>query len=168
MDVGPFIYAYDKVKDLGYTTYLKLHSKKSLHSPGIGDQWRKGLYYPIVENYELLTNKIKNCDYPVILGEYHYYHDLIREPKDHPNKIAAKPYLDKALQELKILDEGSFFAGTMFLTNSVYLETLFKDINLQELYNKFELGYHRDSFAHGMERVLGYGIQHYNGTYIVI
>lgn len=168
MDVGPFIYAYDKVKDLQYASYLKLQSKKSLHSPSIGDKWRRDLYYPIVENYELLIGKIKDCDYPVMLGEYNYYYDMIREPKDSGNKIAAKPYLDKAVEELKISDEGSFFAGTMFLTNSVYLETLFKDIDLQKFYNKFELGYHRDSFAHGMERALGYGIQHYNGTYIVI
>jgi hypothetical protein len=103
-----------------------------------------------------------------MLGEYHYYHDLIREPHNHPNRISSKIYIDQVTSELNIPNEGSFFAGTMFLTNSIYLETLFKNINLQEFYNKFELGYHKDSFAHGMERALGYGIQYYQGTYIVI
>jgi hypothetical protein len=168
MDIGPFIYAYNKVRHLGYSTYLKLQSKKSMHSPGIGDHWRQSLYYSIVENYNYILENVQNSDIPWMLGEYNWYYDMIREPKTDSNKIAAKPYLDKAITELGISDEGSFFAGTMFLTNSIYLETLFKDIDLMEFYNKFELGYHRDSFAHGMERALGYGIQYHGGTYIVI
>jgi lipopolysaccharide biosynthesis protein len=168
MDVGPFIYAYNKVKNFGYITYLKLQSKKSLHSPGIGDEWRQLLYYPIVDNYEFIIDKIKNVNYPIILGQKYFYYDEEKEPKNNPNRVAAKKFIDKATSILKITDDGSFFAGTMFLTNSNYLEKLFNNIDLNKLYYEFELGYHRDSLAHGMERVLGYGIQYYEGTYIVV
>jgi hypothetical protein len=39
----------------------------------------------------------------------------------------------KPSSELNISNEGSFFAGTMFLTNSIYLETLFKNINTKPI-----------------------------------
>jgi lipopolysaccharide biosynthesis protein len=168
MDVAPFIYVYNKIKDKDYSIYLKLHSKKSLHTPNIGDNWRKLLYYPIVDNYINILEQVKDTNQCFMLGVEKFYHDMNIEPKHHPNKLSAKFYIDKACDLLNIIDEGSFFAGTMFMVNDLYLKTLFKNIDLEKFYNEFEKGYLRDSLAHGMERVIGYGINHYKGVYYVI
>jgi lipopolysaccharide biosynthesis protein len=103
-----------------------------------------------------------------MLGAGMYYHDMYREPTDHINRLNNIEFINKAAQILKISNTGAFFAGTMWLVNSTYLTILFKDIDLDILYNQFELGHISNSLAHGMERVLGYGIQHYNGQYIKI
>ena len=168
MDVAPFIYVYSKIKDMNYSYFIKLHSKKSLHTPGVGDTWRKSLYYPLVENYSFIQQSVENSEGPWMVGVGSYYHDMLVEPRNHPNKLAAKKYIDKVCTLLKVKDEGSFFAGTMFIVNDIYLNVLFEKINLEDFYNLFEEGYLRDSLAHGMERVLGYGISHHNGTYYTI
>ena len=48
------------------------------------------------------------------------------------------------------------------------LERLFNEIDLSDLYKQFQLGHLTNSFAHGMERVLCYGVEHYGGQYIKI
>jgi lipopolysaccharide biosynthesis protein len=168
LDVAPFIFSYNKIKDKGYANVLKLHSKKSLHTPNVGDSWRQSLYFPIVEHYNDLQEQVQQVDTPWMLGVGAYYHDMLIEPKYHPNKLAAKPYIDKACKLLQIEDEGSFFAGTMFMISTSYLQLLLNSVDLEYLYGLFEEGYTRDSLAHGMERVLGYGISHYKGTYYTI
>jgi lipopolysaccharide biosynthesis protein len=164
MDLGPFIYVYNKIKNKNYSTYLKLHGKKSLHTPGLGDIWRRSLYFPIIENYNEILSQVENVNECWMLGVKQYYYDVYN---DH-SKEAAKHYIDKLCKILNITDTGAFFAGTMFLVNQIYLNNLFGSINLDDFYYEFEEGYLRDSLAHGMERVIGYGINHYNGTYFTI
>jgi lipopolysaccharide biosynthesis protein len=164
MDLAPFIYVYNKIKDKNYSTYLKIHSKKSLHTPNIGDNWRKSLYYPILDNYINILEQINDIDGCWMLGVKEYYYD---EYRDH-SKFAAKKHIDKLCEILNVKDNGAFFAGTMFMVNDLYLKTLFKNMDLEKFYTKFEEGYLRDSLAHGMERVIGYGINHYKGIYITI
>jgi lipopolysaccharide biosynthesis protein len=167
-DVAPFIYVYNKIQMLGYQTYLKLHGKKSVHTPGIGDAWRKSLYVPIVEHYAHILQHVAAMNMPCMAGASHWYFDMVREPLNHPNKQNIREYLNAALTALNLTPEGSFFAGTMFLTNDIYLKKLFGGIDLDVLYERFEPGYHSHSFAHGMERALGYGIHQFAGTYIKI
>jgi lipopolysaccharide biosynthesis protein len=164
MDVGPFIYVYNKIKDKNYSTYLKLHSKKSLHTPEIGNKWRQSLYFPIVENYNEILSQVTNINECWMLGTKEYYYDNFL---DH-SKSAAQEYINKLCKMLNVVDNGAFFAGTMFMVNDLYLNNLLGDIDLNNFYNEFEEGYHKDSLAHGMERVIGYGINHYKGTYITI
>lgn len=170
-DVAPFLYVYSKIQHCGYQTYLKIHGKKSLHTPGIGDEWRKSLYFPIIENYHWLLEQTLD-EYsqavPFMVGSSVWYHDDSREPKNHPNRLNISSYLNLALSLLNLTSDGSFFAGTMFLTNNAYLSKLFENINVMDLYDKFEIGYKSHSLAHGMERALGYGIHQYNGVYIKI
>jgi lipopolysaccharide biosynthesis protein len=167
-DVAPFIYVYNKIKHLDYATYLKIHGKKSVHTPGVGDWWRQESYFGIVENYNNILEQIVSIDTPWMLGNTIYYHDMFKEPNDHINRLNNIEFINKAAQLLNISNEGAFFAGTMWLVNSIYLTILFKDIDLDLLYNQFELGHIPKSLAHGMERVLGYGVQYYNGQYIKI
>ena len=164
MDVGPFIYVYNKIKDKNYSTYLKLHSKKSLHTSGIGDKWRQSLYFPIVDNYIEILSQVENLEESWVLGIKEYYYDSFL---DH-SKYAAQEHINKLCKILNINDNGAFFAGTMFMVNKKYLNNLFKNTDLDNLYSEFEEGYLRDSLAHGMERVIGYGINHYKGIYITI
>ena len=168
LDVAPFIYCYNQIKDKKYCNYLKLHSKKSLHTPGIGDMWRKSLYYPLVDNYQALQKQVEQDNTPWMLGVQDYYHDMVIEPMNHPNKLAAKQYIEVACELLGVQDHGCFFAGTMFLVSDRYLQLLFAKVQLPILYQMFEEGYLRNSLAHGMERVLGYGINHFKGTYYTI
>lgn len=164
MDVGPFIYVYNKIKDKKYSIYLKLHSKKSLHTPEIGNKWRQSLYFPIVENYDEILSQIKNINGCWMLGIKEYYYNNFL---DH-SKSAAQEYINKLCKILNIVDNGAFFAGTMFMVNDIYLHNLLGDIDLDTFYYEFEEGYLRDSLAHGMERVIGYGVNYYKGTYITI
>lgn len=168
MDIAPFIKIYSKVKQLGYVTYLKLHSKKSLHTMGVGDYWRQSLYFTLVENYNTILEQVKNISGYWMAGSDEWYHDMGIEPKSHRNKIVIDSFLQKSLSKLNLIDEGSFFAGTMFLTNNIYLDRLFNNVDLDKLYNEFETGYSLCSFAHGMERAIGYGIHQFNGKYIKI
>lgn len=164
MDLGPFIYVYNKIKNKNYSIYLKLHSKKSLHTLGIGDKWRRSLYFPIIDNYKEILSQIKTIEGCWMLGIKEYFYD---EYQDH-SKLAAKKYIDKLCEILNVTNTGAFFAGTMFMVNNLYLNKLWGNIDLDYFYSKFEEGYLRDSLAHGMERVIGYGINHYKGTYITI
>ena len=167
-DVAPFIYVYNKIKHLEYSTYLKIHGKKSVHTPGVGDWWRQESYFGIVENYDNIIEQTIPMIGPWMLGNTIYYHDMFKEPVDHINRLNNIEFINKAAELLNVSNEGAFFAGTMWLVNSIYLTILFKDIDLDRLYNQFELGHIPNSLAHGMERVLGYGVQYHNGQYIKI
>jgi len=167
-DIAPFIYVYGKICNNGYETYLKLHGKKSVHTPNLGDTWRRSLYFPIVENYKTILQQTAGLEMPYMVGVSDWYFDMFRESKDHPNKLNIWKFLSKSLQLLNIDLEGSFFAGTMFLTNDTYLKRLFNNIDLDILYNEFEIGHPSHSLAHGFERALGYGIHHHGGTYVIV
>ena len=167
-DVAPFIYVYNKIKHEDYVTYLKIHGKKSVHTPGVGDWWRHESYFGIVDNYDNIIEQTIPMIGPWMLGNTIYYHDMFKEPVDHINRLNNIEFINKAAELLNVSNEGAFFAGTMWLVNSIYLTILFKDIDLDRLYNQFELGHIPNSLAHGMERVLGYGVQYYNGQYIKI
>lgn len=168
-DVAPFIYTYNKVREHGYSTYLKLQGKKSLHTPGLGDWWRQTLYFPLTENYLQILDELKNEQAPWMVGAHKHYHDTQREGYFSPNRLAAKPFIDKVCKILTLPDHGSFIAGTMFMVNATYLQKLFNGVDLEDFYFQFELGHSReDTLAHGFERVVGYGIAHYNGAYYLV
>lgn len=167
-DIGPFIYVYDKIKHNDYDTYLKLHGKKTLHDPKYGEGWRQELYFGIVDHYETILNYVKDINGYWMLGNGYHFVDMILESNSHINRINALPYINDAAEFLNVSNEGSFFAGTMWLTTGTYLKRLFNEIDLMKLYKKFQPGHSDISFAHGMERVLCYGVQHYNGQYIKI
>lgn len=171
MDFGPFIFIYNKIKDLDYKYIIKIHSKKSLHTPNLGDYWRKKLMDSIFINEKHFNHIINfmNTDEKIYMASCEeFYFDKNKEFYNHPNRIAALPYINKVNEFLKVTDHGSFFAGSMFIVSKLYLDKLFNNVNLYTLYEQFEYGYLRDSFAHGMERVIGYGVEKYNGKYLAI
>lgn len=167
-DIGPFVYIYDKIKHINYNTYLKLHGKKTIHDPKFGEAWRQELYFGIVDHYDTIIEHIKTISGCWMLGNGFHLMDMINESNNHINRIQSIDYINRAAEYLNVINEGAFFAGTMWLTNKEYLDKLFKNIDLTDLYNQFENGHLSNSFAHGMERVLCYGVQQYGGQYIKI
>ncbi len=171
MDFGPFILMYDKVKDLNYDFVIKLHGKKSLHTPGFGEYWRKNLINSMLQTTEKFNRIVEfmTLDRDILMASSaEFYHDTVREAYNHPNRLAALPYINKVREYLKVADHGCFFAGSMFIVSTKYLKQLFNNVDLNVLYNQFEDGYLMDSFAHGMERVIGYGVMTYNGKYLTL
>lgn len=171
MDFGPFIFIYNKIQKLDYKYILKLHSKKSLHTPGIGDYWRITLVNSMIntpDHFYHIINYMDSDSSIFMASSLEFYHDTNREPLHHPNRLAALPFINKVINFINSKDHGCFFAGSMFIVTTNYLEKLFNKVNLDILYQQFELGYSMDSFAHGMERVIGYGVIKNGGKYLTI
>ena len=171
MDFGPFVFVYNKLQKLNYKYIVKLHGKKSLHTPGIGDQWRNALVNSIIESpdqFNHIINYMETMPDIYMASSLEFYHDTDRESINHPNRLAALPFINKVRNFVNSDDHGCFFAGSMFIVTTNYLEKLFNNVELTELYKQFEPGYSMDSFAHGMERVIGYGFTTNNGKYLTI
>jgi len=171
MDFGPFVFVYDKLRTIDYKYIVKLHGKKSLHTPGIGDRWRNALVNSIIESpdqFNHIINYMETMPDIYMASSLEFYHDTDRESINHPNRLAALPFINKVRNFVNSDDHGCFFAGSMFIVTTNYLEKLFNNVELTELYKQFEPGYSMDSFAHGMERVIGYGVTTNNGKYLTI
>ena len=171
MDFGPFIFIYNKIRSLNYKYIVKLHGKKSLHTPGVGNYWRTTLTNSLinsVDHFHHVINFMENCPDIFMASSLEYYNDMERESINNPNRLAALPFINKVRSFVNSGEHGCFFAGSMFIVTTNYLEKLFANVDLTELYKQFEIGYLRDSFAHGMERVIGYGVITHNGKYLTI
>lgn len=171
MDFGPFVFVYNTLQKLNYKYIVKLHGKKSLHTPGIGDHWRNALVNSIIESpdqFNHIINYMETMPDIYMASSLEFYHDMNRESINHPNRLAALPFINKVRSFVNSDDHGCFFAGSMFIVTTNYLEKLFTNVELTKLYNQFEPGYSMDSFAHGMERVIGYGVTTNNGKYLTI
>ena len=169
-DFGPFVYVYNKIKDKDYNSITKLHGKKSLHSPGLANIWRPGLYMPLIgtkESYLDITNYMAENEKVFMVGPEKYF---TMETIESPNYIAIIDYLKPLYDIIKVenKEKGFFFAGSMFVCSKKYLDLLFKDVDLESLYEMFEDGYHRVSLAHGMERMIGFGVIELGGEFALI
>ena len=77
--------------------------------------------------------------------------------------------MEKLNTFLNIETHGSFIAGSMFAVSTKYLDLLFNNCDLEKLYSEFEVGYSVNvSMAHAMERMIGYGVEHYNGKFLIL
>jgi lipopolysaccharide biosynthesis protein len=172
MDFGPFIFAYNKIQHNDYKYIVKLHTKKSLHSPNLGDWWREGLVNCLLESpdqfYHIINYMESNSDIFMAGSEAHF-HNKLREPYNHPNRLEAVPAINKINTFLNVDDHGCFVAGSIFIVTTNYLNKLFNNIDLGSFYNEFNEGYSRGgTLAHGFERVIGYGVETFNGKYLTV
>jgi lipopolysaccharide biosynthesis protein len=182
LDVGPFLYILDLIKDREYTAITKFHSKKSLHHgqpKEFGEIWRLKSYQPLVENvetYKELTGIIE--DNPLsMIGTERSYWDFT---KDRFNISVHYPTIKGTLSKLQIqlmetpIDNtflfgrnGGFFSGTMFMTSHKYLKQLFEKTNMKELYDNLPTGYVRDSDSHSLERIFGFYMESIGGELLI-
>lgn len=175
MDFGPFVYVWDKIKDIGYKYVLKLHGKKS-ESVGIkhfGTNWRFKLINPIIKNKEKFEQIISFMeDNPIIYmaGSQHYFYDTDREKIDNICRKNCLHNIKKLLNFVNSNEHGCFFAGSIFLVTSEYLTKFFNECDLNKLYLEFEDYYSDDSdlLAHAMERVIGYGVEKHKGKFLTL
>lgn len=169
-DVAPFIYVYNKIKDMDYRTITKLHGKKSVRFPDVGQKWRTDLFNSLVgskESYDFIMQHMKENDDSFILGPESY---LLYENEESPNYKAIDNFITKWYELIPINNKkgGSFFAGTMFICSKKYLDLLFKDLDLDKVYDLFEEGGPEVSFAHGFERFIGFGVLELGGKTVII
>lgn len=172
VDIGPFVFVYGKIQQEKYKYIVKLHTKKSLHSIGRGEMWRKTLVHDLVRSPEHFSHVIGHMDSNPNLfmaGSNKYFKDRIKEPYTHPNRVGAVGAINKINTFLNVDDHGCFFAGSMFIVTTNYLDKLFSKVDLMSFYNEFNEGYSLGgTLAHGLERVIGYGVETYNGKYLTI
>jgi lipopolysaccharide biosynthesis protein len=173
LDIGPFLYVLDKIKNINYITITKIHSKKSLQKISLnGDIWRKNSYQPLLYNtycYTELSNIIKNNPLYMIGSLSNYY----KYSKDmnsliHKNKLIQQTLFDLKINIKQNHKKLEFFAGTMFMTSHYYLKKLLENCNILDFYEKLENGYIINSKAHAMERIFGYYLIELNGKLIKI
>lgn len=154
MDIGPFLLTYKKIRGK-YTTITKIHSKKSLHTVGIGEHWRRTLYTPILEAHQSLSEYIQEYIEPVMVGAGLYTISSEQDPGRNTEEL--QKHIRNICKELNVVTKGSFIAGTMFMVNDIYMNSIFTDDMIDKIYDMFEENYVRDnSAAHAMERVFGY------------
>ena len=82
MDFGPFVFVYNTLQKLNYKYIVKLHGKKSLHTPGIGDQWRNALVNSIIESpdqFNHIINYMETMPDIYMASSLEFYHDTDRE-----------------------------------------------------------------------------------------
>lgn len=191
VDVAPFLYVCNEIKDIPYKYYIKLHGKKSPHTPRLGDTWREELVNGLINNtehYHYLKNYFKDKNEPMLGCTSKY---LLSEKKKSPNFQASLPFINKVLDLISV-DSKKFFsvmekyndidssinkkealtsvmppfsAGTMFIINDVYYKNLLKLLDIPSVLPFFEKGYLRDSLAHGFERLFGYFTFYFKGFY---
>jgi lipopolysaccharide biosynthesis protein len=183
LDVGPFIYVLDKIKDLDYCSITKLHSKKSLHHgqpPTFGINWRNILVDSLIgseEIYDSITKIIEENPYSMI-GSKNYLYNFEKDVNNIPyhfdvlkntiEELGINIKQEKIGHSVKFSKNGRFFAGTMFSTSHKYLKEIFKKGNMLEFYENLPNGYSRNSNSHAMERIFGFYIEELNGSFYEI
>ena len=175
MDFGPFIYSWDKIKDIEYDYVLKLHSKKSESSiknmgKDFGTMWRKDLVDSIIktkEHFYSIIELLKKSPEIYMVGSEKWFISENKETMDNEFRLRCLHSIQKLLKMVNSHEHGSFFGGSIFLVTTDYLKKLFGDCNLVSLYEEFEDYYssYGETLAHGFERVIGYGVTKNNGKF---
>ncbi len=157
-DVLPFVMVAKYLRDAGYESVLKFHSKKSLHWNG-GDDWLHDTMAALLPNKKQSTEAIiEKLDDPqtAVLGTAKFYYPLaINFPANgtHMTKILKRIYgsevAHKALQDER--RKYGFFAGTMFWCR---LDSIHKVLDVAKVKDfEAEAGQIDGTFAHALERL---------------
>lgn len=172
VDFKPFIHVYNKIQKLDYKYFLKIHTKKSKHNEQLGKIWREKLtevFFNSKEGFDAIIETFNSDSNIYMAGAQSCFYDRMREPLGSGALVDNKETIETVNSFLKIETHGCFFAGSMFMVSKKYLDMLFKDIILDE----FELVFNHPyltgtSASHAMERLVGYGVEHYGGKFLLI
>lgn len=178
MDFGPFVYIWDLIKDRNYDYVLKLHGKKSEVTnkrwhPEYGKTWRLQLVNSLIispDKFNSVLDYMKNNEQIYMAGSQAHFIDKERELINSVNRTACLLSIQKLLKKINAPEHGCFFAGSMFMVKTEYLNKLFDGCDLKDLYEDFEDYYSSagETLAHGLERVIGYGVEKYDGKYLIL
>jgi lipopolysaccharide biosynthesis protein len=154
MDIGPFLLIYKKIRGQ-YSVITKIHTKKSIHTPQIGESWRKALYTPLLQHYSYIYTTLTQLTEPCMIGVKRCALNVENDPAH--NSPEQRIHIENICKLTDTIPTGYFIAGTMFTVNDIYMNTYFSDEIIDKIYNMFGEGYIRDnSPAHAMERIFGY------------
>ncbi len=180
LDVGPFLFVFDLIKNQSYSAIFKLHSKKSIHHghpTEFGENWRRSMVDGIIENEEMfdaISSYISQNPLSMF-GSMSYLFDFNRDCGNIPHHYYV---IKETINDLNIhikersinnsicfSNNGKFFAGTMFATSHEYIKRLLENINISQFYKQLPDGYVLNSKAHAMERIFGYYIEELGGSF---
>ena len=183
LDVGPFLFVMNEIKDLNYTSIFKIQTKKSLHhgqDPDFGPNWRRQLVDALlgdIEVFDEITKILEDEPISMIGSKLH----LVDFKWDGVNIPHHYDVIHKTIKELNIniketpignsvcfSKKGRFFKGTMFATSHKYIKEIFKNCDMIEFYKSLPLGYVYDSGSHALERIFGYYIDELEGNFYEI
>jgi len=183
LDIGPFIYVMDKIKDLEYTSIFKIHTKKSLHhgiDPMIGIIWRNTLIDSLIGDEEIFDEITKIIeDEPIsMIGSTQFLSNFKVDAVNLPHHyevikrtiglLNLKISESRNNQNIIFSKNGKFFAGTMFATSHKYIKEVFSSCDMLNFYENLPLGYVYNSNAHAMERIFGYYVEELGGNFYEI
>ena len=168
-DVLPFLVQV-KSKYRKYKYLCHIHSKKSKHSPKIGELWRKYLYNNLLGNInivsEILSDFEKNKKLGFIFPETYYakikyFYILPEKTKNLMDFLASKLF-----QNCKLGEFLDFPAGNMFWTKTGAIYQIFsKDLNN---YFPNEHAQIRNTIMHAIERIWLYLTKYNHFNYKII
>ncbi len=157
-DIAPFLCLFNE-ELVNYDIIGHIHSKKSLHTPNLGDGWRKALLTKLLpeaittELLEHLYTKDIDLIYP------QPYEQIKEQLIWHLNyektlKLARKLHIELPDETNNLIE---FPAGCMFwCTKNLYSKLL----RLELSYSDFGTTYERDgTLAHAIERLLGFIVE---------
>ena len=166
LDIGGFLYVLKYLIDKGskYDYFLKIHSKKSLHTSTeiVGNKWRKELLVSLLGSVNIIENNLKllkfNDDIGMI-GSNTWLIDTENKRQAFMNNYEKIKELAKLFKIKTDINKFNFIGGTMFWVDYNVLVDRFKTININFLRNMLEYGaitdHQKSTYTHSMERILG-------------
>jgi lipopolysaccharide biosynthesis protein len=169
MDILPFVKTlYDIVFPTDeYSVITKIQSKVS------DNDWRKWAYIPLFRDFSefeqmhLFIEDNIRCGIPIMLNHRLTLDNYEMQRAGHVHGFdKIKELNDKFFHFEKI--SGSFFAGTMFMTSTLFLKSMFNGVDYEEFSSMFESGKPLTGYAHAMERLFGYAVENFGGKMVGI
>jgi hypothetical protein len=159
LDIGPFLLSLKKSRETEtkYDYIIKVHTKKSIYTSKIGNEWRDNLTYPIIGNtklYEYNVHTLMSNEDIGMLGSKEF------KMNDNLNINMLRRIVKALFPQYKdrLEEPFSFIGGTIFMAKMEIFDD-FTDAIIDDLYSNLEPGYFTDyaynTTTHAVERLFG-------------
>lgn len=159
LDIYPFLYVFDQLSAVGPKplTLTKLHTKKSVHHGAeSAEKWRKDLYRDLLHHHRSLTGQFHLDTVAMICSRKWWVH----EDETSENFRIERRAIESACRLFGVSRTEYYLSGSMYIVSFDYLQKLFAGVDRHKLLAGFLPGYQRsDTLAHGVERVICYGVE---------
>lgn len=157
-DLGPFVYALDKVNLSDYSYVIKLHTKRDIplnenKKEFEGPKWRNALLR-FIRNKDTFNIVLDNLESNQKIGMHGPRAAFFNKKTDdhYAHKIADEYFAQKGLKKVSY----RFVGGTMFMVRAEILQTI-KDLGISQSDFEAPDETHRGcQMAHIFERLCGY------------
>lgn len=161
LDIFPFLFQFKFLLEQGIRplTLTKIHTKKSIHHvKEFADTWRTELYRKLLANHNCIVDKFEDKTLGMVCSRNWW----VYETPGNPNYEVEQRVIDEACKIFNVTPTYGYVAGSMYTISFDYLKWLFSEIDLEQFLVRFEAGYKpSDTLAHGMERVVCFGLEKY-------